>query len=375
MPGDHQEDGIPVIKVKDYSGKPLSLDGILRTSYQIEKQYHRSRVIEGDILMSIRGGTGEITIVPAALSGANITQDTARLRAKDESFREYLPHALQGDFVQRQIELDTVGQAVTGINIGSVRKLVIPIPPIAERSKISTTFRAWDRAIETLESLIAAKSDRKRGLMQQLLTGRIRLPGNTKRWHDVKLGKLLKHIFRPVDWAPDQIFHLVSIRRRSRGLFARESLRGDEYKTRDLHEVHEGDFLISKRQVSHGALAMVRKEFHGCHVSKEYTILENRDPDRLHMPFFDWLSRTRRMWWLAHVVSSGVALEKLIFLPKDFLKFSIKLPPTLVEQEQIVNVLETCDRELALLRQQLEALREQKRGLMQKLLTGEVRVK
>jgi type I restriction enzyme S subunit len=211
--------------------------------------------------------------------------------------------------------------------------------------------------------------------MQQLLSGEKRLPGFTEEWQEVRLGKLLKHVFRPVAWAPDKIFHLVSIRRRSGGLFRRDPLRGDEYQTRDLHEIHAGDFLISKRQVSHGALAMVREDFHGCHVSKEYTILENKNPDRLFMPFFDWLSRTKRMWWLTYVASNGVVIEKLIFDPKDFLKFSIKIPSTIEEQKRIVELLEACDREIGLHRRQLAAIREQKRGLMQKLLTGEVRVK
>lgn len=267
------------------------------------------------------------------------------------------------------------GSTHNTIYMPDFERLMILLPPRKEQESISNVLLGWDRAIETLESLIAAKSDRKRSLLQQLLTGRKRLPGFRGKWGDVKLGKLLKHVFRPVEWSPDETYKLISIRRRSGGLFRREPVLGSEYKTRDLHVIHEGDFLISKRQVSHGALAMVRPEFHGCHVSKEYTILENRDPKRLHMPFFDWLSRTRRLWWLAHVVSSGVALEKLIFAPKDFLKFSIKLPPSLEEQEEIVRLLDTCDRELALHRQKLEALREQKRGLMQKLLTGEVRVK
>jgi type I restriction enzyme S subunit len=267
------------------------------------------------------------------------------------------------------------GSTHNTIYMPDFRRLLVTLPPLKEQEKIVEVLSAFDEVIWKYEAATLARLKRRRGLMQRLLSGKSRLLGFTGEWREVRLSKILKHVFRPVEWKPDKIFDLISIRRRSGGLFRRGSLRGDEYKTTDLHEVHEGDFLISKRQVSHGALAMVRKDFHGCHVSKEYTILENKDPKQLHMPFFDWLSRTKRMWWLTYVASNGVVIEKLIFDPKDFLKFSIRIPPTLEEQKRIVEVLETCDREIALHRRQLEAIREQKRGLMQKLLTGEVRVK
>lgn len=171
------------------------------------------------------------------------------------------------------------------------------------------------------------------------------------------------------------MFRLVSIRRRGGGLFRREDLLGADYKTTDLHEIRTGDFLVSKRQVVHGAWAMVTKEFSGCHVSKEYSILVNKAPKVLHMPFFDWLSHEQRMWHLAFLASDGVHREKLIFDSRDFLRHYIELPPTIEEQQRIVEVLDACDREIRLLEAELEALKLQKRGLMQKLLTGAIRVK
>lgn len=189
------------------------------------------------------------------------------------------------------------------------------------------------------------------------------------------MGEVLKHIFRPVNWSPNDIYRLISIRRRCGGLFRREDLRGADYKTTDLHEIRTGDFLVSKRQVVHGAWAMVTKEFSGCHVSKEYSILANKAPDILHMPFFDWLSHDHRMWHLAFLASDGVHREKLIFDSNDFLRHYIQLPPTIEEQERIVEFLDACNQEIRLLEAELEALKLQKRGLMQKLLTGDIRVK
>lgn len=255
-------------------------------------------------------------------------------------------------------------------------KISIPLPPLAEQSKIANLLLTWDRAIENVELLIAAKERRKQALMQQLLTGDARLAGYAKsKWRKIRMNEILERIFRPIDWHAEKKLSLVSLRRRNGGLFRRPDMLGSEYKTQDLHELKEGDFLISKRQVSHGAWGMVSSEFAGSHVSKEYAILINKDTGKLHMPFFAWLAQMPRMIRLARVASTGVAIEKLIFDPVVFLRETISIPPSIKEQQKIAAILETADRELTIHGDHLIALRDQKRGLMQKLLTGEVRVK
>jgi len=93
------------------------------------------------------------------------------------------------------------------------------------------------------------------------------------------------------------------------------------------------------------------------------------------MHYFAWLTRTRELWHMAHISSNGVHIEKLIFAPTHFLKQQVRIPGSVVEQEAIAEVLTTADREIVLLESKLAALKQQKRGLMQKLLTGQVRVK
>ena len=376
MPGNHVPNGVPVIKVKDYVRGSLNVDTILRTSHVIDQQYKRSRVIEGDVLLSIRGGTGDVTMVPKELGGANITQDTARLRSGTGIDRAYLSKCLEGSFVQTQINLETVGQAVTGINIGSVRQLIIPLPPLPEQRKIADILSTWDEVLEKLDALIAAKDRQKQALMQQLLTGRKRFKGyGKKEWQKVRMNQVLERVFRPIEWSAGMCLSLISIRRRCGGLFRRPDLLGSEYQTQDLHELKAGDFLVSKRQVVHGAWAIVTPEFEGGHVSKEYAIFDNIAPDKLYMPFLAWLAQTPRMIRLARVASTGVHIEKLIFDPDVFLRESIRIPADLAEQHQIAAILDTADHELTLLRTQRNALDQQKRGLMQRLLTGKVRVK
>jgi len=256
-----------------------------------------------------------------------------------------------------------------------VAEFPFDLPPLPEQRKIADILTTWDEALAQLDALIEAQERRKKALMQQLLTGEKRFPGFTKKpWKKVRMSEVLKRVFRPIDWSAEMSLSLVSLRRRCGGLFRRPDVLGADYKTQDLHELHADDFLISKRQVAHGAWGLVTPEFAGSHVSKEYAILVNTAPEKLHMPFFAWLCQTPRMIRLSRVASTGVHIEKLIFDPVVFLRDSIRIPSDLEEQRQIAAILDTADQQLTLLRTQRTALDQQKRGLMQRLLTGKIRV-
>lgn len=284
-------------------------------------------------------------------------------------------HCLFGHQITSQLQRLLVGSNYPAINSSDVEQLVFTLPKsVPEQRKIADILSTWDEALETLDALIAAKARRKQALMQQLLTGRKRVKGAAGTWKKVRMSEVLERVFRPIDWHPDLDLNLISLRRRCGGLFRRPEVKGSEYKTQDLHEIRSGDFLISKRQVVHGAWGLVTPAFEGGHVSKEYAILDNRAPDKLHMPFFAWLAQTRRLIRLARVSSTGVHIEKLIFDPDVFLRESIRLPADLAEQEKIATILDTADQELTLLRGRRETLDQQKRGLMQRLLTGKIRV-
>jgi type I restriction enzyme S subunit len=316
--------------------------------------------------------------VPVAVTRCPVTfnQDVRGLLVdKSRILPEFLAYFLLS---QSQALLGLVTQAGHGtgrLSADALAEFEVLIPPLPVQHKIVSALGTWEQSLAKMDALRTAKETRLLALRAQLLSGKRRFPqfGRTK-WRRIQLSEVLKHIFRSVNWSPSDVYRLISIRRRCGGLFRREDLRGADYKTTDLHEIRTGDFLVSKRQVVHGAWGMVTKEFSGCHVSKEYSILVNKAPDVLHMPFFDWLCHEQRMWHLAFLASDGVHREKLIFDSRDFLRHYIELPPTIEEQERIVQVLDACDSEIRLLEAELEALKQQKRGLMQKLLTGEIRV-
>lgn len=173
MPGRGYPGGVPVVKVKDIRGGQIDESDILLTSPELDEEYRRSRLRTGDLLMTIRGSTGRVAIVPATLDRANITQDTARLSVSNDVTRDYLYYALQGHALQQLVQHHTIGQAVKGINIEEVRKLSIPLPGDDERTQIVDLFHRIEERLTSEHALLTRLLATKSALSQALLTGRV----------------------------------------------------------------------------------------------------------------------------------------------------------------------------------------------------------
>lgn len=174
MPGYGHPGGVPVVKVKDIFDGKIHLNDLLLTSLQIDREYSRSRLKAGDLLFTIRGTVGRTAFVPPVLDSANITQDTARLAVTgtDARFlRAYLGMAVPSRFIATH----TLGVAVQGINLRDVRRIPIARPSALEAKIIADEIQTQEQRLES-ESLKAAKLRLvKVGLMDDLLTGCVRV--------------------------------------------------------------------------------------------------------------------------------------------------------------------------------------------------------
>lgn len=180
MPGNHVENGIPVIKVKDIRKNRIDESNLLLTSKEIDDKYQRSKVTTGDILITIRGTTGRLARIPPALNGANITQDSARVRIEDKSLAEFVFICLQAPAAQKYVEDNTIGQAVKGINLAELRKLLVKLPPVNERSSITRIMNNLQSKLNTKEKILQKQKNAKKALMQDLLTGKVRVTPDPK---------------------------------------------------------------------------------------------------------------------------------------------------------------------------------------------------
>ena len=335
----------------------------------------RARIViqQGDVLLStVRPnlkGFGHVSFeAPEHICSTGF----AVIRCNSDYDDRFIYQSLYSEQSSRYFYGCVVGSGYPALNASDIDLMKIPCPDLLEQEKIADVLSCWDEGIQTLEELINEKRLCKKGFMQQLLTGKKRLPGFSHKWKPVTLRKVLRRTEPYEKLIEGTSYPLISVRRRAGGTFARGTVPRDDISYDQMAQVKLNDFLISKRQVSHGAYARVTETHAGCYVSSEYVILETKKNDHLYAPFLEWLSKQPIMWHKGYVSSNGVHIEKLILDPKHFLKHTILLP-SVDEQKAIVEVLQTADEEIRILEEQLKTLYEQKKGLMQKLLTGEIR--
>lgn len=284
-----------------------------------------------------------------------------------------LSYILNSTVVNRQKYKYGQGHSVVHIYSSQLKNLQIPLPPLPEQKAIAHCLSIWDKTIESQTKLIKAKEKRKKALMQQLLTGKKRLSGFTEGWKEFSYSQLIKQVTRKEQWDDSKIYNLISVKRRSGGIFARQSLYGRQIEVKQLVKVKENDFLISKMQIVHGASSIVRKEFEDYYVSGSYVILNIKDENVLTPFYLDYMSKQKIFYHQTYIASYGVHIEKMTFDFKSFLKMKITLP-SLLEQEKITKIIDTAEKEIQIEKQKLADLQKQRKGLMQQLLTGKVRL-
>lgn len=304
-----------------------------------------------------------------------LVQRVARIRAKETLEQGLLRQYFSSHNFEQYVKSVQTETAVPHISSRQIKDFPLLLPPRQEQTKIAKILSAWDKAIATTERLLANSQQQKQALMQQLLTGTARFPNSEGEWHEVEIGNIIKEVKRPVIWDDEAQYRLLSVKRRAEGVVLREVLAGSQILTKKMNTARAGDFLISKMQVTHGAMGLVTDEFDKHHISDSYIAVIAKDPTKLDINLFSWLGRTKAMWRLAFLSSYGVHIEKLTFNFSLFLKEKINIPTSLAEQQKIAQVLSTADAEIANLQAQLDKLKLEKKALMQQLLTGKRRVR
>jgi type I restriction enzyme S subunit len=343
---------------------------------RLEQGERQNTVSNGDIILTGSSETAE----EVAMSSLYCDQAQAYLNSFCIGFSYdhqrlmpcYAEYFFRGQEFRRSVFPLAQGSTRFNISREELTKVVITLPSLAEQRKIAEILRTWDEAIEAVGAEISRLKERLVSLIAKL-TLRLCVGKPEQGWHDVKIGELLEEVDRDVEWEDAKMFSLISCGRRASGIFLREKKAGSDIDVKKMYEVQAGDFIVSQKQSAHAGWGMVTKEFHGHHVSPMYTIYGLKGKG-LHMPFFNWLCKTPWMRHQAYLSSYGVHIEKMSFVSRLFLKTKIRIPALLTDQEKACAILESTESEIKAATLKLEKLNDQKRGLMQKLLTGEVRV-
>ena len=327
----------------------------------------KSSLRTGDVLVVRSGAPGIACVVTPEFEGSNCI-DVVFARPNPKAvLPEYLAEYTNSAIGKQHVLGNKGGLALQHFNVGAYKEMLVLLPPILEQRRIAEILRTWDEALEKLTALRAAKQDRLGTLRAALLFGRLRLNGHRYNWMPTRL---------------EAVTHELTRRNGTKGL-GREYVMGVT-KTEGVVPMREqtiaGDISRYKRlpprafaynpmRINVGSIAMNEREEEVL-VSPDYVVFAC-NADRLDPDYLDHLRKTS--WW-AHYINSGGSGSVRQRTYYDDLA-ALKLPlPELDEQKAIAAVLNTALAELDATACEIEALTRQKRGLMQKLLTGEWRV-
>lgn len=274
---------------------------------------------------------------------------------------------------------------LASINSTQLKAFPIPLPSLPEQEKIASVLTAVDDKLDVIARQIETNQTLKIGLMQVLFRQGVgtqdanghwaphaefkdsELGTIPKQWALREIGEALNVVERPIKMKDDQLYRRVTVKRRHGGVELRDELPGADIKVKNQFLLDTGDFLISERQIVHGACGIVPKDLAGALVSNEYLVLQAREG--FDVTYFNCLVKLLKYAKLFLVCSQGVDIEKFLFKPKDWLKKRIPVPP-LAEQQRIAEILATSEEKINVLKSKQSEYLTLKRGLMQKLLTG-----
>jgi|GEM_PF-364005 len=318
-------------------------------------------------------------------------------------FRTYV---LNHEKVVSELKRIATGTSVYSVSKSNISKVKIALPPLGEQKVIASLLSKWDEAISKNQALIQQKEERKKWLMQNLLNGKKRLNQNLQdskinrinatetdfensvnsanpdsdnekgkfslAWKVQSLNELIKPIVREID-KPKEQYIGIGLRSHGKGTFLKHAEQPEKNSMDKFYIVRHNDLIVNITFAWEQAIAIVKKDDDGAlasHRFPTYTFINEKS----HPDFFRFFILQPRMKYMLQLISPGGAGRNRVMSKSDFLKLEFKLPDY-KEQTAIAKVLQAADKEIQLLKSKTDKLKEQKKGLMQVLLTGKVRLK
>lgn len=354
------------------------------SSIHTEKKIDKSYLLQDGDLVFVRSN-GNPALVGRCMQIFTNNEDisfsgfTIRARLKtDKTTPEFISLLMQGGLLKNILKRDGRGTNISNLNQDILSKLQIPIPSKAEQMELLSVFGYWDKAIEKTEALIAAKEKQFEWLISELISK----PNDEKKenWRQVKLGDIGEISSAGVD---------------------KKIIKGEiPVRLINYLDVYRSDFIVSKNithQVTAPAVkaskcatqkgdifftpsSELRGDIGHSSVAIEdmpdavysYHVVRLRLHENWDLKYRAYAFKARNFFKQAYKYADGSG-QRYVISQNNFRKMEICVPP-LETQQKISNILYEAQKEIHLLKKTLEQYRSQKRGLMQKLLTGEWQV-
>ena len=369
---DYVQDGTPIITVEHLGETGLTHQNLPKVS---EKDRHRLfaySMQEGDIVFSRVGSVDRNAYVTAIENGWLFSGRILRLRAKNEKLStQYLGYYFKSEDTKERIRNVAVGQTMPSLNTKLMNAFKVVLPTIEEQKDIAALLSNMDTLISALEKQISKKKAIKQGAMQELLTGKRRLPGFSGEWQNIVLGTVSSFYNGGTpsktrkDWWSGNIPWISSSDLSESTITSVKISRyvSQEAVARSATRICPRNAVLIVSRVGVGKVAVSPCEL--CTSQDFTTIVSSR-----HNPYFLAYMLMPIMKKLA-IQSQGTSIKGIT--TEDIQKIAIPTPSE-EEQNAIVDILADTDSEIEALEQKLKKYRQVKQGMMQQLLTGKIRL-
>jgi len=384
---DYQEEGINFLKVENIKKNTLSTENLDKISFKANEKLSRSKLHKGDILFSIAGSLGECMTVREKYLPANINQALSLIRINENLIlNDFVEYYLKGNIIQSYIKAISTVSAQPNLSLTQVSNFKVLIPPILEQNKIAEVLSTVDDAIQKTEEIIERSKELKKGLMQDLLTKGI----GHEEFKEVKLGPKTMKI--PTSWKVKKISNITESYAGGTPSRSNSEYYGGKIpwiKSGELNAdyIDNVDEFITDKGLNNSSATWVSSNsvlvaMYGATAGQVAYLNTPATTNQaiLALPpsekdIYDstFLFHTLKVH-MKRLVAQRIQGSGQQNLSKTLInKLEIPLPP-LREQEKIAEILSTIDEKIQKEKDYKEKLEQLKKGLMQDLLTGKVRV-
>ncbi|MEO9050507.1 MAG: restriction endonuclease subunit S, partial [Ginsengibacter sp.] len=371
----YKKEGHPFLRSQNIGWGILLTDNVVFIDDEIHNSFKSTEIQTDDVFLNITGASiGRSAVANVFVKGGNVNQHVCIIRTKKEELSPYFLNSfLLSRKGQNLIESYQAGGNRQGLNFEQIKSFKIPLPSLPEQKAIAQLLSTWDDVITKTQSLIAKKEQRKKWLMQNLLTGKKRLKGFGGEWKEVKLNDIseIDKLSLSNQTPDDYSFQYLSLSDVDAGATEikseKLSFKGSPSRARRI--VRKGDVLLATVRPNLQGFLIIRDDVKDLIASTGFAVISCT---KINNEFLYQFLFTKN---LMNQIESFLTGSNYPAINSSDVR-DLKVPlPSMEEQNVISEVLQKADTEIQLLKNKMGKLKEQKKGLMQVLLTGKKRLK
>ncbi|MCG3712743.1 restriction endonuclease subunit S [Aliarcobacter butzleri] len=371
--------GVRVIQLQNIGDGKFINKEFVYTSEEKANQLKNCLIYPNEIILAkMAEPVARACLIPSFEDKFLMCSDGIRLLVDKNRFStKYILEYINYDLF-RKIAIDrSTGSTRGRIGLSDLKTIPLSLPPLKEQEKIADILITWNEAVDKQEKLIEAKELQKKALMQKLLSGEVRFSGFTDEWEEVRLSKIIKlqggYAFKSEEFKKCgvPIVRISNISNTSNYMEMNDLVYYDELSNDNNFVIKKDDLLIAMSGATTGKVSIYNLE-KKAYLNQRVGLFKVIKSSLINYSFLTQFIFSN--FFSVQLTSLLVAGAQPNISSKDIESLKIKLP-SLSEQQKIAEVLSLADDEINLLKNELEELKLQKKALMQKLLTGQVRVK